>query len=68
MSDGGTRTVRVQVRRVVMQITQDEADLGRNFSQEARGWVTVSHIGRSEHSGNGKADGGVDPEVSGKPR
>src|SRR5258708_33889996 len=49
-------TGRVQFRRVVMAITQDEADLGGHFTQQVRCWVTLSDSGGSQHGSDGKPD------------
>ena len=49
-------TVRMQVRRVVMTISQDEPDLGGHFAQQIWCRVTISDIGRSQLGSNGKPD------------
>jgi hypothetical protein len=46
----------IQVRRVGMTISQDEAHVGGNFSQQSGSRLTISNIGGSQHSGNGKPD------------
>src|SRR6266852_4294741 len=48
--------VLVQVRRVVMAITQNEADFGGNFAEQSGSRLAIGTICGSEHSSNGKPD------------
>jgi hypothetical protein len=50
-------TVLVQVRGVVMEISQDETYIGGNFAQQSRSRLTIGDIGRSQHRRDGKPDG-----------
>ena len=52
----GLVTVLVQFRGVVMTIPQHETHFGGHFAQEGRGRFTISDIGGSEQSREGKPD------------
>ncbi len=39
----------IEVRGVVMEITQDETDFGGSFAQEVRGGIAVGGIGGSQY-------------------
>jgi hypothetical protein len=56
----GLGTVLVQIRRVVMAISQNEADFSRNLAQQSGSRLAIGDIGGSQHSSNGKPNGGDD--------
>ncbi len=44
----------LHIRDIIVAVAQNEQDLGGNFPQQLRGWITVGDLGRRQHLGKRK--------------